>query len=106
MTGQTNRDHDVGPPSSSTKIQSLADEFYRWRYEESPVAASDAGKHDADDRLADYSTSALARRRIRNFGPHFSAGLEIVRHPRRLLLGMWLPQALSWVASETLAPVL
>src|SRR5439155_12252762 len=46
-----------------SKLQTLADEFYRWRYDESPVWASDSGRHDADDRLADYSPAAIARRR-------------------------------------------
>ena len=46
-------------------LHSLAEEFYQWRYEENPVAASDAGRHDRDDRLTDYSPSAISRRQAR-----------------------------------------
>src|SRR3989442_6677402 len=46
-------------------LHSLAEEFYQWRYEENPVAASDAGRHDRDDKLTDYSPAAISRRQAR-----------------------------------------
>jgi uncharacterized protein (DUF885 family) len=47
------------------QLQALANDYYLWRYDEFPVAASDAGRHDADDRLADYSSGGIERRRQR-----------------------------------------
>lgn len=48
-----------------TKLQTLAEQYYMWRFDEFPVYASDAGRHDADAKLADYSTDAMERRRRR-----------------------------------------
>src|SRR5206468_7168736 len=57
------------------KLQTLADEYYRWQFEESPVDASSSGKHDADDRLADYAPAAIERRgaRLEQFRVRFEA---------------------------------
>lgn len=49
----------------SSPLQALAEEFYLWGYEESPVGSSSAGRHDADDRLADYGPEAMSRRSAR-----------------------------------------
>jgi uncharacterized protein (DUF885 family) len=46
-------------------LHQLAERFHRWKYEENPVASSDAGRHDADDRLTDYSPAAVDARRAR-----------------------------------------
>jgi len=56
-------------------LHDLAERFYRWKYSEYPVTASDAGRHDDDHRLADYSPAAVdARRRaLTAFGEEFRA---------------------------------
>lgn len=38
----------------------------------------------------------VARRRVAGLGDAMRRGLAITRMPRRLVLGMWLPQAASW----------
>lgn len=38
----------------------------------------------------------IARRRVADLGHAVRRGLAILRMPRRLVLGMWLPQAVSW----------
>jgi uncharacterized membrane protein YbhN (UPF0104 family) len=38
----------------------------------------------------------LARRRIAGFGADVRQGLAIVGRPRRMAVGMWVPQAASW----------
>jgi uncharacterized protein (DUF885 family) len=45
-------------------LHRLADEYYHWRNQEFPVASSDAGLHTWDNRLTDYSLSALLARRL------------------------------------------
>src|SRR5262245_27856319 len=61
--------------TAPTKLQALAEEFYLWRYDENPVWSTDAGRHTADDRLTDYSASAIARRRerVKEFRARFEA---------------------------------
>jgi uncharacterized protein (DUF885 family) len=51
--------------TKTTKLQALAEEFYLWGYAESPTNSSSAGRHDADDRLTDYSPEAINRRTAR-----------------------------------------
>src|SRR5439155_4956023 len=51
--------------TKATKLQALAEEFYLWGYAESPTGSSSAGRHDADDRLTDYSPEAIKRRAAR-----------------------------------------
>jgi uncharacterized protein (DUF885 family) len=46
-------------------LRQTANDYYRWRNEQDPVASSDRGLHTWDDRLADYSSGALAARRAR-----------------------------------------
>ena len=53
------------PPITPSGMRAIAREFYRWYYDEFPVAATDAGRHDGDGRLADYSPQARERRRAR-----------------------------------------
>jgi uncharacterized protein (DUF885 family) len=53
---------NAGSPAS---LQRLAAEYYNWRNQNYPVAASDAGLHTWDNRLTDYSPSAIATRRAR-----------------------------------------
>src|SRR5262245_49339512 len=43
----------------------IASEYYAWRNQQSPVASSGQGLHTWDDRLADYSETAIAARRLR-----------------------------------------
>jgi len=40
----------------------------------------------------------ITRRRVAGFGEGVRRGLTVLREPRRLVLGMFVPQALSWVA--------
>jgi uncharacterized protein (DUF885 family) len=49
----------------SAAVEKLAEEFYLWIYEENPVLASNAGRHDADDRLAELGPEPAARRAAR-----------------------------------------
>lgn len=49
--------------SSGSELQTLARDYYQWRDSMYPVASSDAGRHDWDNRLTDYSKSAIASRR-------------------------------------------
>ena len=53
------------PPPAPSGMRAIAREFYRWYYEEFPVIATDAGRHDGDGRLADYSPQARERRRAK-----------------------------------------
>jgi len=63
------------PMPALTKLQSLAEEFYLWRYDEYPVWSTDAGRHTADDKITDYSPAAIARRqaRVKEFRARFDA---------------------------------
>src|SRR4030081_2075554 len=45
-------------------LHRLADQYYNWRNQQFPVASSDAGLHTWDNRLTDYSLSALLARRL------------------------------------------
>ncbi|HEX8069910.1 MAG TPA: DUF885 domain-containing protein [Pyrinomonadaceae bacterium] len=49
--------------ASPAALRRLADEYYRWRDEQYPVASSDQGLHTWDARLTDYSPAAIAARR-------------------------------------------
>ena len=46
------------------ELRRLADEYYRWRNQNYPVLSSDAGLHTWDDKLTDYSLSAILARRL------------------------------------------
>ncbi len=45
-------------------LRRMADEYYRWRDKNFPVVSSDAGLHTWDDKLTDYSLSAVLARRL------------------------------------------
>jgi len=45
-------------------LRRLANEYYRWRDLNYPVLSSDAGLHTWDDKLTDYSLSAILARRL------------------------------------------
>ena len=45
-------------------LRRMADEYYRWRNQNFPVLLSDAGLHTWDDKLTDYSLSAVLARRL------------------------------------------
>jgi uncharacterized protein (DUF885 family) len=51
-------------PSTPANLRRLADDYYNWRNQNYPVASSDAGLHTWDNRLTDYSLSALLARRL------------------------------------------
>lgn len=45
-------------------LRRVADEYYRWRNQNYPVNSSDSGLHTWDNRLTDYSLSAILSRRL------------------------------------------
>ena len=45
-------------------LRRVADEFFRWRNQNYPIASSDAGLHTWDDKLIDFSLSAILARRL------------------------------------------
>jgi uncharacterized protein (DUF885 family) len=51
-------------PKTPADLHRLADAYYDWRNREFPVGSSDAGLHTWDNRLTDYSLSALLARRL------------------------------------------
>lgn len=51
------------PLSTPAALHRVADDYYKWRNENYPVASSDAGLHTWDKRLTDYSAAAIASRR-------------------------------------------
>ena len=46
------------------RLRELAHSYYAWRDSTNPVATSDAGGHQWDDRLADYRMRAVTARRL------------------------------------------
>ena len=51
-------------PISPAELRKLAADYYNWRNENFPVASSDSGLHTWDNRLTDYSLSAILSRRL------------------------------------------
>ena len=51
-------------PISPAELRKMAADYYQWRNENFPVASSDAGLHTWDNRLTDYSLSAILSRRL------------------------------------------
>lgn len=51
-------------PGSPAELRRLADEYYAWRNQHYPVTSSDAGLHTWDNKLTDYTLSALLARRL------------------------------------------
>jgi uncharacterized protein (DUF885 family) len=45
-------------------LRRVAEEYYNWRNQNFPVVSSDAGLHTWDNRLTDYSLSAVLARRL------------------------------------------
>jgi uncharacterized protein (DUF885 family) len=52
-------------PGSPAELRKLADDYYKWRNENYPVASSDNGLHTWDNRLTDYSLTAILARRLK-----------------------------------------
>src|SRR5947199_10735926 len=50
--------------ASPAELRRLADDYYNWRNQNYPVASSDAGLHTWDNKLTDYSLSAVLMRRL------------------------------------------
>jgi len=50
------------PTTETAALRKLADDYYAWRNEQYPVRSSDAGLHTWDDRLTDYSPTAINQR--------------------------------------------
>src|SRR5882762_7301594 len=50
--------------ASPADLHRLAEDYYNWRNQNYPVASSDAGLHTWDNKLTDYSLSALLARRL------------------------------------------
>jgi uncharacterized protein (DUF885 family) len=51
-------------PTTPSDLRQLADDYYNWRNQNHPVSSSDAGLHTWDNKLTDYSLSALLGRRL------------------------------------------
>ena len=51
-------------PTTPADLRRLADDYYRWRNQNYPVASSDSGLHTWDNKLTDYSLSAILARRL------------------------------------------
>ena len=60
LAAQSAAPHAITPAT----MRETASEYYRWYFNEFPVVATDAGRHDGDGRLADYSPQARERRRV------------------------------------------
>lgn len=45
-------------------LRRMSDEYYRWRNQNFPTSSSDMGLHTWDDKLTDYSLSAVLARRL------------------------------------------
>jgi uncharacterized protein (DUF885 family) len=51
-------------PKTPADLERLAQDYYNWRNQNYPVASSDAGLHTWDNKLTDYSLSAVLMRRL------------------------------------------
>src|SRR6187549_2301950 len=51
-------------PKTPADLHKLASNYYSWRNQNYPVAASDAGLHTWDNKLTDYALSAVLMRRL------------------------------------------
>ena len=51
-------------PITPVELRKMAADYYSWRNENFPVFSSDAGLHTWDNRLTDYSLSAVLSRRL------------------------------------------
>ncbi|MCA1604882.1 MAG: DUF885 family protein, partial [Acidobacteria bacterium] len=51
-------------PKTPADLHKLARDYYNWRNQSYPVASSDAGLHTWDDKLTNYSLSAILARRL------------------------------------------
>jgi uncharacterized protein (DUF885 family) len=51
-------------PKTPVDLHRMADDYYIWRNQNYPVFSSDAGLHTWDNRLTDYSLSAVLARRL------------------------------------------
>jgi uncharacterized protein (DUF885 family) len=51
-------------PKTPADLHKLAADYYNWRNQNFPVFSSDAGMHTWDNRLTDYSLSAVLARRL------------------------------------------
>ncbi len=53
----------LGAAPSADDMRAMAHGYYSWRNEQFPAASSEQGLHTWDDRLTNYSASALRARR-------------------------------------------
>ena len=51
-------------PTSPAELRKMAADYYQWRNQNFPVFSSDAGLHTWDNRLTDFSLSAVLARRL------------------------------------------
>ena len=51
-------------PITPAELRKMATDYYNWRNENFPVSSSDSGLHTWDNRLTDYSLSAILSRRL------------------------------------------
>jgi hypothetical protein len=62
---------------SAEKLRKTAHAYYMWRNENDPVGSSDQGLHTWDDKLGDYSESAIAAQR-----KHLAETVKLVKTMR------------------------
>src|SRR6266852_6441253 len=51
-------------PKTPADLHRLAEDYYNWRNQNYPVFSSDSGLHTWNNKLTDYSLSALLARRL------------------------------------------
>ncbi|MBV9233324.1 MAG: DUF885 family protein, partial [Candidatus Eremiobacteraeota bacterium] len=63
------------PPSYQDRLNGLERRYVAWSFEQNPTAATDAGIHQYDSRLADYSAAAQAAqmRQLREYRNELAA---------------------------------
>src|SRR5256714_14024845 len=63
LAAVTSSDTQAQMNTSPAALRRFADDYYKWRNQQFPVASSDAGLHTWDNKLTDYSPPAIAARR-------------------------------------------
>ncbi|HEX3583257.1 MAG TPA: DUF885 domain-containing protein [Thermoanaerobaculia bacterium] len=78
------------PLAAQQPLHKLADDYYEWSKVEYPVYASDQGDHRFDDRMIDYSASAVAKRRA-----HVT---ELLAKVNAMEIGSWpKDEKIDWI---------
>ena len=72
-------------PTTPAALRQMAEDYYRWRNENFPVNSSNEGLHTWDNKLTDYSESAVEARR---------------RHVKELLARVQAMQTQGWAKDD------